>query len=83
MSNVSREDLRMAVKDIKEHVNNVVSPIKDNVHAQEVMLRGEHGRNGLVGDVNAMKTTHRNVKWALTGGVAGIIAFVKSFIHSG
>jgi len=76
---VSREDLRQAVADIKEHVGIVVKPLSDDVADHDTILRGESKKNGLVGDVNKIKTTHAHVKWAIAGGLTGVVAFVKSW----
>ena len=75
---ITRYDLEQAVRDIKEHVNLKVAPIKQDVEDHEVILRGPSKKNGLVGDVNNIKTTHTHVKWAIGGGLAGVVAFVKS-----
>jgi len=78
MSQVTKQDLIQAVRDIKEHVDIVVNPIKEDVLDHDTILRGASKKNGLVGDVNSIKTTHKHVKWAVAGGLSGLIAFVKS-----
>ena len=78
MSQVTKQDLIQAVRDIKEHVDIVVNPIKEDVSDHDTILRGASKKNGLVGDVNSIKTTHKHVKWAVAGGLSGLIAFVKS-----
>jgi hypothetical protein len=75
-------DLNRAMDNIKEHIDLRVKPLSEDVAEQKVVLHGTDGRKGLVGDMNTVKTTHRNIRWAAAGGFAGIIALVKSVFGS-
>ena len=75
---ITSRELAKAVEDIKEHVDLKVRPIVKDVLDHDTILRGASKKNGLVGDVNSIKTTHKHVKWAVAGGLSGLIAFVKS-----
>lgn len=77
---VTKSDLNQAVSDIKEHVNLIVTPVKSAIETHDTILRGVSKKNGLVGDVNKIKTTHTHVKWAVGGGLAGLASFVKSLL---
>ena len=77
--NITSQELAQAVSDIKEHVDLKMKPVVEDVADHDTILRGQSKKNGLVGDVNTMKTTHRHVKWAVGGGLAGLLGFVKSW----
>ena len=80
---VTKQDLRDFGVDMKDHMQTCLSPIKDTQDDHELLLRGKTKRNGLVGDMNEIKTTTKNVKIvAGAGGFAGFLALIKTLWES-
>ena len=81
---LTKSDLRDFQEDIKSHITDKLAPIHTTQKMQHTTLYGKEGRNGLVGDVNDMKSTGRNIKWiASLGGGSGFLAFMASWFKSG
>ena len=81
---ISREEFDAAMerhtKAIKEHISDKLEPIHDDIKNHALTLYGKEGRNGLVGDVNAIKTTGKTFKWvAGTGFFAGASKWIHYF----
>lgn len=80
MTEVRKEDLDRMVKDIKEHIDVRLLPIRKEIDEHELILRGKNKMNGLIGEVRDIKTGGRLLKWfAGIGGLSGITAWVAQW----
>ena len=78
---INRDDLIEFKNDIKEHINNKVSPVVYDVSAIKSTLYGKEGRGGIVGDVRDIKASARLVKWIAGGGFGtAAAAWFKEFL---
>jgi len=60
---------------MKEHVSLTITPLVDKIEAQDKILYGPAGRDGLIGDVRDTQAAASLIKWlASIGGVGGIWA---------
>jgi hypothetical protein len=66
---VTRADIEAMKNDIKDHIDIKLEPITDDINGHQITLYGKEGRNGLVGDVNDIKSSGRWVKWLAGGGL--------------
>ena len=72
-NNITHADLRQFRKDLKSDFDEAVNPIR-------LTLYGADGREGVVGDVNAIKTSGAMVKWlAGSGLLVGLASWAKHF----
>ena len=77
MAEVTKEDLDRIVKDIKEHIDERLLPMQEEIDEHELILRGKSKMNGLIGEVRDINTGGRLIKWvAGTGALKGIGAWI-------
>ena len=73
MAEVSKEDLERMAMDIKEHIDDRILPMQEDLDEHELILRGRNKMNGLIGEVRDINTGGRLIKWlAGIGGLSGI-----------
>ncbi len=78
MSEITKADLAEMKADIKEHISDKLDPIVRDINGVKVTLYGKEGRNGLVGDVNAIKNSG---KWVKGIAGAGFVGGVSKWLH--
>jgi|GEM_PF-5881437 len=81
---VSRDELDAVIerhmKSLKEHISDKLDPINNDLEGHSATLYGKDGRDGLVADVNTIKTTGLAFKWiAGSGFFAGISKWIHEF----
>ena len=86
MAEITRADIEAIIgtvkTDIKDHIDLRLAPMTEDINGHQVTLYGKEGRNGLVGDVNDMKNSGRNLKWlAGTGLFAGVSGWINKILH--
>lgn len=80
MAEVSKADLDRLAKDIKEHIDERLLPMQEELDEHELILRGRNKMNGLIGEVRDITTSGRLIKWlAGIGGLSGISALIAKF----
>ena len=80
MAEVSKEDLGRMAKDIKEHIDERLLPMQEELDEHELILRGRNKMNGLIGEVRDINTGGRLIKWlAGIGGLSGITAWIAQW----
>ena len=80
MAEVTKEDLDRMAKDIKEHIDDRLLPMQEELDEHELILRGKSKMNGLIGEVRDINTGGRLIKWvAGIGGLSEITAWVAKF----
>lgn len=85
---ISREELATLLDshrdNIKEHIDLKLEPITNTLDDHEIILRGKSKTNGVVSEVQKIKTTGRNFKWvAGFGGGLGFLSAVAKFFDHG
>ena len=70
------EDMKIYLEAKFGGVHEKMDTIKEDVKGHSRTLYGEDGRNGIVGDLNDMKTTVRNTRNVLGAAWALLTAFV-------
>jgi len=84
LSEITKADLAEFKADIKEHISDKLDPIVRDINGVKVTLYGKEGRNGLVGDVNAIKTSGKWMKAiAGTGFIGGVSKWVAELVGAG
>ena len=77
MSEITKADLIELKNDLKDHIDLKLGPVVTEVNGMKVSLYGVGGRNGLVGDVNAIKNSGKWMKAiAGTGFIGGVSKWV-------
>lgn len=81
---IDKDDLSDMKEDIKDHIDVRMRPVTDDIVAMRLTLYGQEGRNGIVGDVNDLKTSGRIMKWFvgfLTTSLAAFAACAKELLR--
>ncbi len=84
-----RDDSKLWEKLNKIHtdvliVKGDVKEVTNKVDEHETILRGQNKTNGLVSEVQSIKTTGSNFKWfAGLGGSAGFLGLISKYFGSG
>ena len=71
---VTKEDLGRMAKEIKEHIDDRLLPMQEEIDEHELILRGKNKMNYLIGEVRDINTGGRLIKW-----LAGITAWIAQW----
>lgn len=80
MNGLTRQDLKDAEENIKNHISDVIKPIIKDVSDHEIAINGLNKRSGLIGDMNIAFGSLRSITWflALATVAVGILTYYKS-----
>lgn len=73
MSDLTEDSLRHILDD-------KLGPVSKDISDIRLSLYGKDGRSGMVGDINAIKTTWNIIKWMAGAGAFGFIFNVIDYL---
>lgn len=78
MESITKQDLKDFENRFVDHLNLKLEPVVEDVNGHKLTLYGTDNRNGLVGDVNGIKTSGKWIRWlAGSGLLAGLSGWVN------